>query len=100
MRADQRSAAACQLRREFWQVRGLVHIEPRLPALLLSRSQFCVGAGAVIQRNAGPAISHFRNDLAKNHAARAPVTPPRGPEWASPPPSMHYTRRQQEYTPK
>jgi hypothetical protein len=43
MRADRRSAAACQLRREFWQVRGVVRAEPQLPALLLSRSQFCVG---------------------------------------------------------
>jgi hypothetical protein len=34
--------------REFWSVRGLIDGESRMTALLLSRSQFCVGTGAVM----------------------------------------------------
>jgi hypothetical protein len=51
---------------------GLGHVEPRLLALLPSCSQFYIGTGAVMPMSGGnlvPAISHFRNDLAENHAA-------------------------------
>ena len=51
--------------------------------------------------NAVSAISHFRNDLAINHAATGRLSHRRAGRGGHPRHgAYHYTRRQQEYTPK